>query len=165
MSFIEKDVSVDRMAAVEMIRKSGQQGVPVTVIGEEVIVGFDQPRLKQAVARLQPQPAGAAQNSGESRFKLGAKATDAAPVLAGQGKLVKEGALIGQVNPGSPAARAGLSEGDIIIALGSHPVQNVASLQAALSRLTNLPISGLAGETALVYLRDGQRIQARLPLK
>ena len=39
------DVGKDREAAREMIRISGQRGVPVTVVGVEVIVGFDAKRI------------------------------------------------------------------------------------------------------------------------
>lgn len=39
------DVSMDINAAREMIQKSGQRGVPVITIGDELIVGFDQERI------------------------------------------------------------------------------------------------------------------------
>ncbi len=41
------DVGKDREAAREMIRISGQRGVPVTVFGDEMIVGFDAKRLRE----------------------------------------------------------------------------------------------------------------------
>jgi len=41
----EVDVSTDMEAAMEMIRKSGQQGVPVVEIDGEIVVGFDRERL------------------------------------------------------------------------------------------------------------------------
>jgi Thioredoxin reductase len=41
------DVGKDREAAREMIAVSGQRGVPVTVSGDEVIVGFDAKRLRE----------------------------------------------------------------------------------------------------------------------
>jgi len=44
-------VAQDRDKAKEMIQKSGQMGVPVIVIGDEVIVGFNQPRLDQLLAK------------------------------------------------------------------------------------------------------------------
>ena len=47
----EKDVTKDYNAAMEMIRRSGQQGVPVTMAGDEVIVGFDQTRLARLVEK------------------------------------------------------------------------------------------------------------------
>jgi glutaredoxin 3 len=39
------DVSSDRAGLQEMMRVSGQMGVPVIVIDNEVIVGFDQARI------------------------------------------------------------------------------------------------------------------------
>ncbi|MDD3513625.1 MAG: FAD-dependent oxidoreductase [Synergistaceae bacterium] len=41
------DVGKDREAAREMIAISGQRGVPVTVFGDEVVVGFDAKRLRE----------------------------------------------------------------------------------------------------------------------
>jgi NADH-dependent peroxiredoxin subunit F len=50
IAFEAVDVGKDREAAKEMIRRSGQRGVPVTLYGEEVIVGFDAKRLREAFA-------------------------------------------------------------------------------------------------------------------
>ena len=41
----EIDVSADQKAAEEMVRKSGQQGVPQTDINGQIIVGFDKVRI------------------------------------------------------------------------------------------------------------------------
>ncbi len=41
----EVDVSRDRKAAEEMVRRSGQQGVPQTDINGEIIIGFDKTRI------------------------------------------------------------------------------------------------------------------------
>lgn len=43
------DVGKDREKAKEMIEKSGQMGVPVIVIGEKVIVGFNKPKIDEAL--------------------------------------------------------------------------------------------------------------------
>lgn len=43
------DVGKDREKAKEMIEKSGQMGVPVVIIGEEVIVGFNKPKIEEAL--------------------------------------------------------------------------------------------------------------------
>jgi len=43
----EVDVSRDQKAAEEMVRRSGQQGVPQTDINGEIIVGFDKPRINR----------------------------------------------------------------------------------------------------------------------
>jgi len=47
--YTEYDVSKDVEKALEMIQKSGQQGVPVIEIKGEVIVGFDKPRIAEAL--------------------------------------------------------------------------------------------------------------------
>lgn len=46
VEFEEANVDRDAQARSELIQK-GYRGVPVTVIGDEEIVGFDQPRLKE----------------------------------------------------------------------------------------------------------------------
>jgi glutaredoxin len=45
--FTEIDVSADYNAAMEMVRKSGQTGVPVVEIDGEIVVGFDRERIDQ----------------------------------------------------------------------------------------------------------------------
>ncbi len=43
--FTDVDVSRDVRAARDMVRISGQQGVPVIQIGGRVVVGFDRPKI------------------------------------------------------------------------------------------------------------------------
>ncbi len=43
----EVDVTTDKSGREEMVRISGQTGVPVIVVGDEVIVGFNQNRLNE----------------------------------------------------------------------------------------------------------------------
>jgi alkyl hydroperoxide reductase subunit F len=47
VSYESIDVGADRQAAEKMIRLSGQRGVPVITIDDEVIVGFDTQRLNE----------------------------------------------------------------------------------------------------------------------
>lgn len=47
INFKDIDVSEDTGAAQEMIEKSGQQGVPVIEIGNEIIIGFDEEKIKK----------------------------------------------------------------------------------------------------------------------
>lgn len=49
--FIEYDVSKDRKSAKEMIKKSGQMGVPVIDFNGEVIIGFNQSHLDELLAK------------------------------------------------------------------------------------------------------------------
>lgn len=44
--YAEHNVAADRAKAEEMIHKSGQMGVPVILVGDEMIIGFDEPRLR-----------------------------------------------------------------------------------------------------------------------
>lgn len=43
--FTDYDVAADREKAKEMIQKSKQMGVPVIIVDNEVIVGFNQAKL------------------------------------------------------------------------------------------------------------------------
>jgi len=47
VAFKEIDVSEDEAGRNAMIEKSGQMGVPVIEIGDEIIVGFDEASLKE----------------------------------------------------------------------------------------------------------------------
>lgn len=47
IAFTEKDVTRDEKAAMEMINKSGQRGVPVIDINGNIVVGFDQESIDQ----------------------------------------------------------------------------------------------------------------------
>jgi len=49
IAFEDIDVSTNEKLAQEMIDKSGQMGVPVIIVGEKVIVGFDKPALASAL--------------------------------------------------------------------------------------------------------------------
>lgn len=49
--FNEVDVSVDQAAAEEMIKKTGQMGVPVIDIGDDTVVGFDRATLEKIIAK------------------------------------------------------------------------------------------------------------------
>ncbi len=46
VEFQEFDVGVDLEKRKEMIDKSGQMGVPVIMVGEDMIVGFNKPKLE-----------------------------------------------------------------------------------------------------------------------
>jgi glutaredoxin len=125
VGFTEHDVSQDRAAAKEMISRTGQKGVPVTVIDGEAIIGFDVARLEQALSK----------RPGESRTSFGAAIADNSKVSARQGAVVSFGAYIGRVRAGSAAQRVGLAVGDIVIEINMQRVANADDLERALSRL------------------------------
>jgi len=45
--FTDYDVSSDQSRKNEMIEKSGQMSVPVIFVDNEMVLGFDQPKLEQ----------------------------------------------------------------------------------------------------------------------
>jgi glutaredoxin 3 len=47
----KKTIEQDPKFAEECVEKSGQMGIPVTIIGDEVIVGFDRPKIDSALAK------------------------------------------------------------------------------------------------------------------
>lgn len=49
VSFEDIDVSNDKEASAEMIKISGQNGVPVIEVNGTIIVGFDEEKLKKAL--------------------------------------------------------------------------------------------------------------------
>ena len=50
-SYTDYDVGKDREKAREMIKKSGQMAVPVIAIGDEIIVGFNQAKIDELLAK------------------------------------------------------------------------------------------------------------------
>ena len=49
--FTEYNVAADQRKAEEMVRKSGQMGVPVIDVHGKIIVGFNQPEIERALKR------------------------------------------------------------------------------------------------------------------
>lgn len=49
VKYTERDVAADEKTAQEAIDKSGQMGVPVIDVDGQIIVGFDEPKLKKAL--------------------------------------------------------------------------------------------------------------------
>ncbi len=49
VSFLDVDVSIDREQAMNMIKRSGQRGVPVIDFDGEIIIGFDKKRLAELI--------------------------------------------------------------------------------------------------------------------
>ncbi len=48
--FTDVDVSKDAAAARDMVRRSGQQGVPVIDIGGRIVVGFNKPEIDRLLS-------------------------------------------------------------------------------------------------------------------
>ena len=50
VAFTDHNVGSDLEKRKEMIEKSGQMGVPVITVGKDLIVGFDEPKLRELLA-------------------------------------------------------------------------------------------------------------------
>jgi glutaredoxin-like YruB-family protein len=50
VEYTEHDVAADLEKRTEMIDMTGQMGVPVIRIGDDVIIGFDEPKIKELLA-------------------------------------------------------------------------------------------------------------------
>ena len=46
VEYTEHDVAADQEKAQEMVTRSGQMGVPVIFIGDDMIIGFDESRVR-----------------------------------------------------------------------------------------------------------------------
>jgi S1-C subfamily serine protease len=110
------------------MRLTGQLGVPVTTDGQDVVVGFDRPKLQAMAAR-------------NKRRGLGLS------VATHQ----DGGALVGRVRADSPAARGGLQEGDIVVELSGVPINNADDLEKVAARWSG------DHPTSLTVVRDGER--------
>jgi serine protease Do len=84
------------------------------------------------------------------RGYLGVVLSEIDPRLARSLNL-NEGAQVRDVEPGSPAAAAGLTADDLVIELDGRPVGDVADLR---NRISRLPVGT---QVNLTYLRDGRR--------
>jgi S1-C subfamily serine protease len=102
--------------------------VPVTTDGQEVVVGFDARRLKSMADRNRRPGLGLAVANHQDG-----------------------GALVGRVRSDSPAARAGVQNGDVIEELSGVPIRTADDLEKVAARW--------AGDrpTSMTIRRDGER--------
>jgi len=77
---------------------------------------------------------GAATSEGKPRWGMGLQ--DLTPPLRQRLELGpdQEGALVAQVQPGSPAQRGGLQPGDLLVSVGGTEVSSAQEAQEALSK-------------------------------
>ena len=140
----EKNIEYDRLAAQELMDKTGQMAVPVIVMGGETVVGFDRAQLEAVLARTQTG----------RRPSLGAAVADAAKITAVQGADVILGAFVGKVRAGSVAEKLGLIQGDIITEINMQNIANAAALGLALSKLSK------GSRISVIFLRGSDKLSA-----
>jgi serine protease Do len=128
---------------VRVVRDGKEQTLSVTVdeLDLEAEQGNQQSRGRGG--RSGPEP--------ETTAGFGLTLDNITPDIARQLRLESSrGAVVVDVDPNSPAARAGIGEGDVIVRVGSVRVANAAEAQRELAKVPS-------GGTAFVrVLRDGQ---------
>jgi S1-C subfamily serine protease len=142
--FEERDVSRDPAYAQELVRNTGQMGVPVTLINGQAVIGFDRPQLEQLLA----------QSKVGRPPSFGASIADAGKITAKQGSGITLGAYVGRVRPGSVSERIGLAPGDIITELNLQRIANAGDLERAFANLNK------GSRFSLVFLRGNRTITA-----
>jgi glutaredoxin 3 len=145
ISFTERNVSQNPAYAQELVSRTGQIGVPVTIINGQTIIGFDHARLEQVIAQTQTR----------QRPIFGASIADASKITAKQGSGIILGAYIGSVRPNSVAARIGLASGDIITEVNLKNITSAKDLESALSRLS------IGSRFTLSFLRGTKTLTAQ----
>lgn len=141
VEFTVYDVSENPIAMEQMARLSGQRQVPVIVIDNQVLVGFDLAYLRRLFP-LQEQP----------KISLGVSVAD---VKAGE--QYPQGAFVGSVRPGSLAERAGIRKGDIIVEMLQQPIKSAADVRRLVGQVMSgdpIPITvWRAGKTLRLTVR------------
>ncbi|HSE61578.1 MAG TPA: glutaredoxin family protein [Candidatus Saccharimonadales bacterium] len=51
--YVEKDISVDQDALRFVLEKVGQAVTPIITIGDQIVIGFDRPRIDEALKEIQ----------------------------------------------------------------------------------------------------------------
>jgi S1-C subfamily serine protease len=131
---------------MEMIRVSGQQGVPVTVANGDVILGFDQRKFAKLAEEF----------AGPKRPPLGILAADAEEYLTKHPEKAEKipagtkGVYVGKVRPNTVAARGNLKPGDVITSFAGKRVRTMAALDQMVETLK-------PGDKATAkFIRDGE---------
>lgn len=113
-----KDVTTNPLAAQEMVNLTGQRGVPVTLIDNQVVIGFNRPQLDQILSHYRQRPS------------FGAAIADANKVKTSS---ITAGAYIGRVHNGSAADRLGLTVGDIIVEMNGRKIQTAGDMEKVIA--------------------------------
>ena len=90
------------------------------------------------------------------RGRIGVAIQDVTPGLAHALELnVDRGALVTQVEPGSPAEQAGIQAGDVVVAIDDQSIDSTADLR------NTVGLVRAGGSVAVTAIRDGQRRTVR----
>jgi serine protease Do/serine protease DegQ len=86
------------------------------------------------------------------RGRIGVQIQDLTPELAEAFKVdVTDGAVVSQVTPGSPAEKAGVKAGDVVIEVNGQPIKGSSDLR------NKIGLMRIGEKVALTLIRDGKR--------
>jgi len=125
-----------------MVKLTGQFGVPVIVINNEPIIGFDRDRIRELLA--------SGGDASQKSVRFGLKIADATRMAPQMGVSPLSGAIIGEVIPGFLGEKAGLQKGDIITGINSITVKDAPDTENALAALQPGNI------VTILFLRAGE---------
>jgi serine protease Do/serine protease DegQ len=157
--FIQTDASINPgNSGGALVNLRGELvGINTAIIGPaggNVGIGFAVPSNMARVVMSQIARFGEVR-----RGRLGIDMVDLTPAIAAKlGVPVHEGVVIAGVHPGSPAEKAGLREGDVVVALNGRPLHAAAELRARLG------LTPVGDEIELHVLRgkEARRVRARI---
>lgn len=135
VSYEDKDVTVNPVAAQEMINITGQRGVPVTLIDGKIIIGFNRPELEQALSNYSQRPSFGAAIGDANKIKVSGSIS---------------GAFVGRVRNGSAAERIGLVAGDVIIEINGVKINTASDMESFISGLRQ------GDHMSLTFVRNSQ---------
>jgi serine protease DegQ len=150
--FIQTDASINPgNSGGALVGINGQLlGVNTAILsgsGGNIGIGFAIPSnmVREVVDQL-------LEHGNVQRGRIGVAIQDVTPALASAlGLATDSGALVTQVEPGSPAADAGVAPGDVIVAIGATPIDSSSDLRNAVGLVR-------AGEAVdLTLIREGER--------
>ena len=150
--FIQTDASINPgNSGGPLVNVDGQLiGINTAIVGGASGIGFAIPvdRARRIVDDLL--------HYGSVRpVWIGVRGRTASSRLAGEGK--PNGYRVTHVEPGSPAAAAGIAKNDVIVSIDSHPVETKNDLDTILSSVT-------PGKLITVSVRAGNGVR-KLPLR
>jgi glutaredoxin 3 len=141
VSYKEYDVSRDRAAAQEMVRLTGQMGVPVIVINNQPVIGFDRNRIRELLSL---------DGGSQKSVRFGLKIADAVKLASKMGIAPAPGAIIGGVTPGLLGEKAGLKPGDIVTGLNGGSIKSAVDMEKFLTAVKQGNI------LTINFLREGK---------
>jgi membrane-associated protease RseP (regulator of RpoE activity) len=120
----------------------------LNVVGDVTLQLADAPQSPQFVNVVEPKPAG---GGGQGYGPYFGSIPDFAEI--------KDGVRFSDVRPGSPAAKAGLKAGDILVQFGDKPIHNLYDFTDALRA------SKVGQVVEVKVLRDGQPLTVSVKLE